>query len=367
MSAASDRDFIARAIRYGLIGLALTVLFLVLLRVLRAALTPLALAFVIAYLLDPLIDRFEARRVPRKIAVAFLVLLVGGGVTALTFLLLPRLIGEVSALASALPSYLDELSRSALPQLEARLGIELPATVGEALTRLRSGEIPLPLEAVAGVLRNALSTLTGTASVLVGLAVTPILAYYLLVEFDTMIAALGTAVPPRHRVYVFEKVRMVDRLISGFLRGQLLIAASLALLYAVGFTAIGIDAAVGVGLVAGALSLIPYVGSAFALAAGAGLAALKFGLDGHLLAVGILYVAVQSFEGFVLTPRIQGRSVGLHPAAILIALLIGGDLFGFLGLIVAVPAAAVLRVFAAELMTAYRSSTLFTAEEAPPG
>ena len=366
MSAASDRDFIARAVRYGLIAIVLGLLVLVLLRVLRAALTPLAIAFVLAYVLDPLIDRFEARRVRRRVAVAVVAVLVGGGGAALTFLLLPRLIVEVSALAAALPSYLDELGRTALPELEARLGVELPATLGEALERVRSGEIPLPLESIAGVLRNVLAYLTGTAAAVVGLAVTPILAYYFLIEFDTAIAAIGAVVPPRHRPYVFDKARTVDRLISGFLRGQLLIAASLALLYATGFAVIGIEAAVGVGLVAGALSVIPYLGSAFALAAGAGLAALEFGWGGHLLAVVLWYAAVQAFEGLVLTPRIQGRRVGLHPAAVLVALLIGGDLFGFLGLLVAVPLAAVLRVFLAELLILYKHSTMFAEPDPPP-
>ena len=144
----------------------------------------------------------------------------------------------------------------------------MPATFTEALGRVRSGEIPLPFDALAGVLKNTLSYLTGTAASLVGLLVIPILAYYLLAEFDHIVARIGSWVPPRHREYVDEKARTIDRLVSSFLRGQLLIAAVLGSLYALGFSIIGIDLAVSIGLIAGALSIIPYVGSGFALLCG---------------------------------------------------------------------------------------------------
>jgi predicted PurR-regulated permease PerM len=171
-------------------------------------------------------------------------------------------------------------------------------------------------------------------------------------------------VPPRHRDYVFDKARTVDRLVSGFLRGQLLVAASLGALYAIGFAIIGIDLALGVGIVAGVLALVPYLGNAVALSTATVLCILKFGFDWHLGAVLGWYAVCQSLEGFVLTPRIVGQSVGLHPAVVIVALLIGGDLFGFLGLLIAVPGAAVVKVFVDELGDAYRRSSLFD-ESAP--
>jgi predicted PurR-regulated permease PerM len=192
----------------------------------------------------------------------------------------------------------------------------------------------------------------------VGLLVIPILAYYLLVEFDRLVHRVGQWVPHRQRAYVIEKARNTDRLISGFLRGQLLVAGILGVLYAVGFGAIGIDLAIGVGLLAGVMALVPYLGNVVAVSVASLLCVLEFGFDWHLLAVLGWYAAVQNLEGFVLTPRIVGGSVGLHPAAVIVALLIGADLFGFLGLLIAVPVAAVVKVFVDELLEAYRSSAL---------
>jgi predicted PurR-regulated permease PerM len=165
---------------------------------------------------------------------------------------------------------------------------------------------------------------------------------------------------------VVEKGRTANRLIAAFLRGQLTVAAALGVLYAVGYSLIGVDLAVGVGLLGGVLSLVPYLGGAVAVLASSVLCILEFGLDWHLAAALGWYVAVQSFEGFLLTPRIVGESVGLHPGVVIVALLIGGDLFGFLGLLVAVPAAAVVKVFVDEGLERYRRSSFFGEEGAPP-
>jgi len=362
----SDRDFLARSARRAVVAAVVLIVVLALLWVLKAALTPLAAAFVMAYLLDPLIDRFEARGVRRSFAIFLLLGLVGLGVIGGILILLPKLQAEVAALARNMPGYLERLATVVLPQIETRVGIQLPHTFDDVISLVRSGEIPLPLEAMRDLLAKAVSTVFGSFSSLIGLLVIPVLAYYLLVDFDSYVARLGHWIPPRQRSYVVEKVRTVDRLVSGFLRGQLLVATVLGVLYAVGFAVIGIDLAIGVGIVAGALAVIPYLGSIIALLSASVLCILQFGIDWHLGAVVGWYAVVQNFEGFVLTPRIVGQSVGLHPAVVIVALLIGGDLFGFLGLLIAVPAAAVAKVFADELFEIYRSSSLFAEEDPTP-
>jgi len=360
----SDREFVVRAARIAVVGGLALVVLLALLWVLKGALTPLAVAFVVAYLLDPIIDRFEAGRVPRSLAIFLLLGLTGAVVAGGVLIVVPRLQKEVVALGERMPGYLDHLSTVVIPDLERRIGIDLPHTLDEVVAGLRAGEVSLPLDSTGTLLAGALASVTGTLSALVGLFVIPILAYYLLVEFDALIARLGRWVPPRHRDYVFEKARTVDRLISSFLRGQLLVAATLGVLYAIGFGVIGIDLAIGVGLLAGALALVPYLGNVVAVALASALCILEFGIDWHLLAVLGWYAVCQNLEGFVLTPRIVGGSVGLHPALVIVALLIGGDLFGFLGLLIAVPAAAVAKVFVEELLELYRGSRLFAEEGA---
>jgi len=363
---AADRDFLARTARRAIVGGIVLAVVLLLLRVLQAALTPLAAAFVIAYLLDPVIDRFEARRVSRAVAIFVLIGLVGAAFLAGLLVVLPKMQREIAGVAERMPGYLERLTTVVIPQIETRLGVQLPHTIADVIARVRAGEIPLPVDEVRKMLAQTLSAVFGTVSSLVGLLVIPILAYYLLVEFDDIVARMALWVPPRHREYVVEKARTVDRLISGFLRGQLLVAMLLGLLYAIGFSVIGVDLAIGVGMLAGALALVPYLGSATALATASILVVLQYGIDWHLGAVFGWYVAVQAIEGFVLTPRIVGHSVGLHPAVVIVALLIGGDLFGFLGLLVAVPGAAVVKVFVEELFALYRNSSLFDEDRQTP-
>ena len=158
---------------------------------------------------------------------------------------------------------------------------------------------------------------------------------------------------------------MINDLISGFIRGQLMVCGLLAVLYAVGFSLIGIDLAVGIGLLAGLLAIIPYVGGAVALSTAAALCLLRYGIDIHVVLVVGWYALVQTLEGLVLTPRIVGSSVGIHPVAVIVGLLIGGDLLGFLGLLVAVPLTAVVQVFVKDLLAYYWSSPLYSGDAEP--
>lgn len=359
-----DRDFVARALRQGIVILVVAAALFALLYVLKAALTPLAAAFVTAYLLDPLIDRLERLGMRRRRAILLVLGALGLGVAALLLYVVPNVVAEIYGLAQRLPGYLERLVVEGVPALERRLGVELPKTLEDILGRLRGTETAL-LARIGGLLTGTLATVTGTLSAVVGLLVIPILAFYLLADFDAILARSADWIPPRYRAYAVEKGRTANRLISGFLRGQLTVAAVLGVLYAVGFSVIGIDLAVGVGLLGGALSLVPYLGGAVAVLASSVLAILEFGVGWHLAAVLGWYSVVQAFESFILTPRIMGESVGLHPGVVIVALLIGGDLFGFLGLLVAVPLAAVLKVFVDEGLELYRDSSFF-GEAAPP-
>lgn len=354
-----DRAFIERSVRVGIVLAVAIAMLLGLLWLLKAALTPLVAAFVIAYLFDPLIDRFEAMRWKRSAGILIVVGVMGVFVLGFLVLLVPRLLVEITQLGQQLPAYLERVVETLIPWIEHRLGIPVPHTLQEVLAQVRSGEIGLPLQEARKLLAGLVTFLTGTAAGVVGLLVVPVLAYYALVEFDKLKPRVLAWVPPRYQGYVVEKARTVDALVSGFLRGQLAIALILGTLYAVGFSLIGIDLAIGVGILAGIMALVPYLGSAVAVTLASGLCLLKFGVDVHLLLVVGYFAIVQNLEGLVLTPRIVGHSVGLHPAVVIVALLIGADLLGFAGLLVAVPLAAVAKVFASEAFEAYRRSSLY--------
>ena len=363
MSASDDRAFIERSLRLAIIAAAVLAVAMGVLWVLKGALTPLVAALVIAYLFDPLIDGFEARGVARRAAI--LIVLAGMGVffLAVAFFLIPTMQREITALSANLPSALgDGLARLA-PRLEEQFGITLPHSIRQAVEEFRAGELQIPLEAVRGLLERLLRGVTGTVGALVSLVLIPVLAYYLLVEFDRIRLAVLDLVPRAYQERVVVQATRVNALVSGFIRGQLTVCLVLGVLYALGFAMIGIDLAVVIGVVSGLLAIIPYVGGAVAIAAAAGMALLEFGVDVHLALVIGWYLLVQGLEGFVLTPKIVGGSLGMHPVTVIVALLIGGDLLGFLGLLIAVPLAAVVQVFLQDLVAMYRQSPLYGESE----
>ena len=363
----TDRDFIAKYVRRAIVLAAAISIFLALLWLLKSALTPLAVAFVFAYLLDPLIDRFEARRVPRRVAISILFTLSGIVALITAFFLVPRLLQEIAGLAERLPGYLDRALATISPRIESWFGITIPGSIREGLDSLRTGGISLPLEYLRELVDRTVHSVTGTLGSLIGLLVVPVIAYYALVEFDKIKTWFLELVPVQYQQSVQTKMSMINDLVAGFVRGQLIVALLLGVLYAIGFSIIGIDMAIGIGMIAGMLGIIPYVGSAVALALAAGLCMLEFGSGLHLLLVIGWYTLVQTFESLVLTPRIVGRSVGIHPVAVIVGLLIGGDLLGFLGLIVAVPITAIIQVFVKELLETYRGSTLYSGAKELPG
>ncbi len=364
--AGGDRAFIERALRIGITGALVLAAVLGALWVLKGALTPLVAAAVIAYLFDPVIDRFEARGVPRRAAILLLLLAIGAALFGAAFVLVPAMQQDLTALSERLPGYLEQTLGALGPRLQETFGVTVPSSVRDLVDELRGGDLQIPLETVRDVIGRLVRGVTGTVGALVSLLVVPVLAYYLLVEFDRIRLAILDLVPRAYQERVAAEASRVDDLVAGFIRGQLTVCLVLGVLYALGFAVIGIDFAVVIGVASGLLAIIPYVGGAVALGSAAAVALLQYGLGSELLLVVAWYALVQTLEGFVLTPRIVGGSLGMHPATVIVALLIGGDLLGFLGLLIAVPLAAVIQVFLQEAVSAYRGSTLYASAEPPP-
>jgi len=364
VSSEEDRAFVQRALRIGIVGLVFLGVLGAALWVLKGAFTPLAVAFLLAYLLDPVIDRFESWGLPRRGGVLSLLLLAGGTLFGLAFVGIPAMQREVAALATRLPGYLEGTLGGLTPMLQERFDVQLPSTWREGLEALRGGDFSAHLQAAHALLERALGALTGTVGALVSLVVVPVLAYYLLVDFDRIRLAALDLVPRAQQARVAELATRVDRLLASFIRGQLSVCAVLGALYAVGFAVIGIDLAFVIGAISGLLAIIPYVGGAVAFASAAGMCVLQYGLDFHLGLVVGWYALVQGLEGMVLTPRIVGGSLGMHPLVVILALLIGGDLLGFFGLMIAVPAAAIAQVFLGDLVEWYRASPVYADEPA---
>jgi predicted PurR-regulated permease PerM len=355
-TASEDRAFIARATRIAITtALVLTVLGVVL-YVLKGALTPLAVALAIAYFLDPIVVRLKRLGVPRSVGV--LVPLLGFVLSLALFALVvvPAIMSQLSELARSFPGYWNAVLDWSLPRIEA-LGIAVPATWTEALSELRSR---FDLERLGPLAAGLLGGIAGGLGSIVGWVVVPVITFYLLAEFPAVKAGMISMIPPRYRDNVRLHWTRVDSLLSGFVRGQLTVCVILGVLYALGFWALDVPMAMLIGLISGAIAFIPYIGSATALTLASVLCLFEHGAGVRLVGVGAWYVVVQNLEGFVLTPRIVGGSVGMHPVTVIVALLIGGNLLGFLGLIVAVPVAAVVQVFVREALVGYRASELYT-------
>jgi predicted PurR-regulated permease PerM len=302
---------------------------------------PLSIALLIAYLLDPLVDRFESRlgRTKAVVLLALPAMLLFG---LLALFLVPALLGELDALLRKLPELQGPADR-AQEWMQARaagMGIEVSwgSLTEFLLPRLETlGQTAL---GAGGQLWRGLKGLLDLLSLLV---ITPVVTFYLLRDFDRMREGFLRTMPPDSREDVTDFFRRVDRAVSAYLRGQLLVGVIQGLLFALGLKLLGVDYALLVGLCAVFLNLVPFVGSAATAILALAVALLTEATWGSALQVGVLYAVLQTLDAAVLSPRIVGKSVELHPVAVMIAILVGGSFFSVPGVLFAVPAAAVLR------------------------
>jgi len=331
---------------------------------LESVTTVVMVALFLAYLLNPAASRLEGWGVPRSVA-ALLLVLAGLMVLILIFLVVvPAAVEEVTAFVRRAPVYFATL-RTYVLRLVEQYGITLPADweqvftiVGEKVQEWLPDvrQLAAPLGTIVGTLfRSTLTVISG----LVHLMLIPVLVYYLLVSFTDMKEYVRDLIPLYARDTVIEKLWQIDQVISGFVRGQLTICVILAVLYSIGFVMIRIDLAIVLGTISGLLFIIPYVGTMVGLVMGSLMALAKYGDLVHVLYVICWIGLVQLLEGYVLTPRIVGKAIGLNPVMYILALLIGAKLFGFVGMLVAVPAAAVLKVLLASAVEVYRRSEIF--------
>lgn len=349
-----------RRLQWGLLALAVGWL----LWLLAPVLTPFAIAALLGWMGDPLVDRLE-RRLPRNTAV-FLVFVAMSLVALLAALaLVPLMQRQVSTLVASLPNYRDWFTGVAIPWLEAKTGLRLlqwldPARMIESIRQ--------HWEAAGGAAATLLGYLSRSGFVLLGwianLVLLPVLTFFFLRDWDVFVERIAALVPPRHTQIVGQLAAESSDVLRGFLRGQLLVMLILGVLYAVGLWAVGLDLGILIGMLAGVLTFVPYLGPATVIVVG-GIAALaQYGDWQHLAGVGLVFALGQAVESYWLTPRLVGGRIGLHPVAVIFAVLAGGQLFGFLGMLLALPVAAVGNVLLRYAHTRYTHSRLYAGE--PP-
>jgi len=364
----SDRDKVPRWVLW--LGVSVATGWL--LYMLRGVLAPVFFAFLIAYMLDPLVDRIEASRLLRgkriARAVGIAVLLVGAFALAAVAILVivPMVYEEVASFLKRLPALVAR-SRAALEPILAEYGLEIPTSVGQALEELHLDIQSVLTKGYTPATAVVKWLLGGTASAvgaIIAALIVPVFAFYLLYDFDVLVAKVGGLIPPRHRPQANSFFHDVDSVLGQFFRGQFTVMAILAVLYSVGYGSIGVPLALPIGIMAGLLSFIPYVGSTLALATALLMTTLDWQGWGQILWVLGVHAVIQGLEGFVITPKIMGDTVGISAITVLFALLVGAELLGFTGVLLAVTTAAVTKILLQRIDERYRRSEFFVGDSA---
>jgi predicted PurR-regulated permease PerM len=349
---------VLRLVRWLLLGL-IIVIAATIVQFLAGVLAPILAALGIAYLLNPVVERLARRGLPRGVAAG---LILGGFLAALVATLvglLPRLADQLAEFVADLPRMVDNLRVWS----HAHLHVDIPADWTEAA---RSDHLKEALGDAAGPVRELLTAAVGgvfgVLAMLAELLLVPVFAYYFLVDWRRLLERGFHLVPPRSRGNVRELLREIDRVVAGWIHGQSIVTLILAVLYVAGFTVVGMPLSVPIGLVVALLTVIPFIGTFV----GAGLALLVTLADGGgppmMASVALVILVLHLLEAAVLTPKIVGHRVGLSESAALFAVVAGGKLLGFVGVVLAVPIAATTGVLVRALVRYYEHTTFFGSE-----
>lgn len=319
---------------------------------------PVLLALTGAYAFNPLVTLLEKRGLDRTWGTAVLffagtLLLVGAGLY-----LAPVFRDE----AAKLPGFFQRASTQVVPQVESLLGVSLPDLVSQRTAELGAKASELIQSAGPTAARLVASFAGNTArfaATLLGLSVVPVLAFFFLQDYPRLMGRIQDLLPRRSVALVSQRFREVDEVLSAFVQGQLTVGAILSVLYAVGLSVARIDLAIAIGLIAGFGNMVPYLGTGIGVVLAVLGVLLSWQGPWQLAVVAATFIVGQLAEGFVITPRVVGEKVGLAPVAVIIAVLAFGELFGFVGILLAVPASAILKVILSVVLHRYRRTELY--------
>lgn len=322
----------------------------------------LFIAFALAYILNPMVELLERKGVKRLYGIVVVFCLAVLLCSGFTIFLVVSITGEISNIQINLPAYVQHLYEITPASIKEYLGVETPdklaLRLNELLLRARSSAPDL-LKPMLALLQMALTSTVGVLLALLGYLIIPVYLFYLLFDLPQFKLFIESYVPERFRPAYRKKLAEVDAVLSGFVRGQLSVCVILALLYSAGLYVIGIDLAIAIGTLAGLTFIVPYVGTIIGIFLSVVMALLKFNDIFHpLLCLG-WFGFIQLLEGAIITPKVVGDTVGLHPLVAIVALLIGGQIFGIVGMLLAVPVTAVLQVFIRSLAEYYRGSEFY--------
>ncbi len=324
-------------------------------------LMPFLTAIALAYLGDPLADRLQRRGLSRTLAVCIVFAALFLLLALLLLLLVPLLSRQIAYLYGRLPDMLAWLEQSALPWLQSRLGLEAewPALDTETIR----AQIAVHWDGAGDLVKLMLAQATRSSLAFMGwlanVALIPVVTFYLLRDWDGLLEKLERLLPRPLAPTVTALARECDAVLGAFVRGQLLVMAALGVIYSLGLWAVGLKLALLIGMLAGLASIVPYLGFAVGIGAATVAGIFQFGDLVHLLLIWGVFLIGQALESMVLTPYLVGDRIGLHPVVVIFAVLAGGELFGFVGILLALPVAAVLMVLVRHAVARYLNSGLY--------
>ncbi|MFC3816856.1 AI-2E family transporter [Lysobacter sp. GCM10012299] len=323
-------------------------------------LSPFAFALILAWLGDPLVDRIERAGRSRNTAVALVFTMMALVVLAGMLVLVPLLERQITTLISSLPKYREWLMMTALPWVERRTGFEITDSLDFSHFAQLVRE---NWDQAGGIATTMLGYLSRSGSAVLAMvaniALLPVIAFFFLRDWDLLVERVASLIPRKHLPTVERLARESSDVLGAFLRGQLLVMLVLGVMYGLGLWAVGLDLGILIGLIAGLLTFVPYLGPASGIILGVIAALVQYGDWQHVAGVLAVFGVGQVIESYVLTPKFVGDRIGLHPVAVIFAVLAGGQLFGFLGMLLALPVAAVVNVLLRYAQERYRHSRLY--------
>jgi predicted PurR-regulated permease PerM len=343
----------------------LILIIVVALGLLQGILLPFAAGFTIAYVLAPGVGRLERLGVNRSLASLAVLVTFFVGFALILVLLVPLVQGQILQLIGKVPSLVTAL-QDQFGRLVQLLQEQLPAEDVTKLRDLVGAKLGEAVVWIAGVLQSMVTSSIAILNILSLLVVTPIVTFFLLRDWDAMVARLDSYVPRQSLETVREQATLVSDTLVGFVHGQALVCLILAAYYATALSLAGLGSGLALGLLIGVLGIIPMLGVATGLLIAVGLAASQFGTWTEVFVVCGIFLVGQLVEANFLTPKLIGDRIHLHPVWVIFALFAGGTLFGFVGVLIAVPAAAVIGVLIRFALTRYRTSTLYDSRQIEP-
>ena len=335
----------------------ITVLYL-----LGPVLTPFVIAAILAYLFNPFVHMLQRWKVARSVAVSLVFALVSAVFVAVVIVLVPLMERQVVNFYAQLPRWIDWIHSNAEPWLQEHFDVSLDWPDSQQLV----GMLKEHLSQAGGIAAVVIAKVSKSGFALLGwvadLVIIPVVAFYLMRDWDELIARIRELIPRSIEPVVSQLARDSDDVLSAFMRGQLSVMIAMGLIYALGLKLVGIDVGPLVGAIAGLISFVPYLGSIVGVVMGVIAALVQYGDWPHVLLVAGVFAIGNLLESYLLVPRLIGHKIGLHPVAVIFAILAGGQLFGFVGVLLALPIASVVMVLLRYLHQRYRASELYRVE-----